>query len=86
LGKGSTGTVYRASMGNELLAVKLVEILHPDDVKKRGRLRSEFPIYLSERIAPQCYGTLGNKRLYALVMELHCSALSQWADLTTLER
>lgn len=97
LGKGSTGAVYRASMGNESLAVKLVEILHPDDLKKRGRLRSEFRIYLhleeayssgelSERIAPQCYGTLGNKRLYALVMELHCSALSQWAGLTSLER
>jgi hypothetical protein len=84
-------------MGNESLAVKLVEILHPDDLKKRGRLRSEFRIYLhleeayssgelSERIAPQCYGTLGNKRLYALVIELHCSALSQWASLTSLER
>jgi hypothetical protein len=97
LGEGSTGAVYGARVGDTSLALKLVEILHPSDFEKRRRLLSEFRIYLHleeanssgklpERIAPQCHGTLGNKRICALIMELHSSALAKWGDLASQER
>ena len=97
LGEGSTGAVYCARVGDTSLALKLVEILHPSDVKKRRRLHSEFRIYqhleqaysstkLPERIAPQCYGLLRNKRIYALIMEMHSNALASWGDLSSQER
>jgi hypothetical protein len=97
LGAGSTGSVYRGSMGEKTLAVKIVEILSPEDDSKRQRLRSEFGIYsllelafssgkLTQRIAPQFYGAFESQRLDALIMELHDSRLSTWDDLGSWER
>jgi hypothetical protein len=96
LGAGSTGYVYRASMGEKTLAVKIVQILSPDDDSKRRRLRSEFGIYsllelafrsgkLARRISPQCYALFGSRRLDALIMELHDSLISTWDDLGSSE-
>jgi hypothetical protein len=84
-------------MGEKTLAVKIVEILHPDDVPKRQRLQSEFGIYsllevafssgkLPRRITPQCYGAFGSERLHTLIMELHGCPLSSWDDLGSSER
>jgi len=97
LGAGSTGGVYEGLLGGKLFAIKVVEILGPADVPKRQRLRSEFDIYvhlerayrsekLARRVAPQCYGAFGSKRLDTLIMDLHDCTLSDWDDLMLSER
>jgi hypothetical protein len=96
LGAGSTGGVYKGSLGKKLYAVKVVEILGRDDVPRRQRLQSECGIYsrleqayrsghLAQRITPRYHGAFGNRYVDALVMDLHGSALSDWTELQPFE-
>jgi len=93
---GSTGGVYKGSLGGELFAVKIVEVLGPGDISKWHWLQSKFEIYghlerayssekLAQCITPQCYGTFESKWLDDSILELHDSTLSSWDYLTSSE-
>jgi len=87
LGVGSTDSIHKGSLGGELFAVKVVEVLGWGDITKWHLLQSEFEIYghlewayssekLARCITPQYYGAFESKQLDNSILELHDSALS----------